>query len=122
VQRSETRLNVVLPRLYFAASHLKDVLDVDGRTREDLDFYARANITRRFGVSAYAVRDQAAGVWRRQDLGVFYEDDCLLLEVVYEREETFNRTLGPSEGVRVRLRLATFGQGLTTDDRFDRQR
>ena len=122
VQRSETRASVSLPRLFLSAGHLKDVLDATGTTREDLDFYGRAKITNHFGVLAYGVRDQEAGVWRRRDLGVFYEDECTLLEVVYEREETFNRTLGPSESVRVRLVLNTLGQGLTTGDRYVRQR
>jgi LPS-assembly protein len=97
------------------------VLDSSGNTREDFDILARAKLTRRFGVIAYGIRDQE-GTWRRRDFGVFYEDECTLLEVVYEREETFNRTLGPSESVRVRLVLSTLGEGLNTADRYDRQR
>jgi LPS-assembly protein len=122
VQRSETRLNVSLSRASLSAGHLYDVLDATGRAREDLDVFARVRLTRRIGVSAYGVRDQADGVWRRRDLGVFYQDECLLFEVVWEREETINRTLGPSDSVQVRVALATFGQGLNTREAFDRQR
>jgi len=109
VQRSETRAAFNTPRLLLTAAHAKDVLDINGRTREDLDVYGRAFVTRRIGVDAFGVRDVAAGQWRRQYLGVFYTDECLTLQVYYEREETFNRTLGPSQNIGVRLTLATLG-------------
>jgi LPS-assembly protein len=38
-----------------------------------------------------------------------YKDECTRLEIVYQREETFNRTLGPSDSVLIRLSLATLG-------------
>jgi LPS-assembly protein len=122
VQRSETRAAVVLPRLYLSASHLRDVVDVNGRTREDIDFLAQAFVTRRWGIVASGVRDAQEGVWRRRDLGVVYQDECIRFEVVYEREETFNRTLGPNESIRVGVTLAGFGESLGLAGRPERQR
>jgi LPS-assembly protein len=66
-------------------------------------------ITRHWGVSVYGVRDLEAGAWRQRDLGLIYQDDCTRVEIVYRHGETFNRTLGPSESVVIRLTLATFG-------------
>ena len=123
IQRSETRASVNLQRLTLSASHLRDVFDVNGRTREDIDFYTEARITRRWGVLAYGIRDAQEGVWRRRDLGVFYQDECLRFDVVYEREETINRTLGPNESVRVGVVLVGLGESLSSAERYtDRSR
>ena len=56
------------------------------------------------------VRDVERDVWRRQEIGVLYKDDCLDLRVVWVHEETFNRNLGPSDSLQVRLSLATIGR------------
>ena len=47
--------------------------------------------------------------------GLLYRDECTRLEIVYQREETYNRTLGPSDNVLIRLTLATLGDAGYTD-------
>lgn len=115
VQRSETRASYQTPRIFVAAGHLKDVLDANGRTREELDFYGEARVYRNFGVLAAGNADLErrrvnpdADLFRRSDIGAFYQDECLRFEVVYEREQGDPR-LGPSNSIRVRLTLATLG-------------
>ena len=64
-----------------------------------------------WGVSFRATRDLDENLWRRSEIGLLYEDECLRFELVYERDETvFGQTgLRSSEGVFVRLNLATLG-------------
>jgi LPS-assembly protein len=115
LQRSETRVSYSSTRVYATVGHLRDVLDVNGRAREEIDFAASAKVYRNFGVVAAGSGDLEArrnnselDLFRRRDLGVFYEDECLRFEVVYEREQGDPR-LGPSNSIRVRLTLATLG-------------
>ncbi|WP_296814641.1 LPS-assembly protein LptD [Brevundimonas sp.] len=64
-----------------------------------------------WGVSFRAMRDLDENLWRRSEVGLLYEDECLRFELLYERDETvFGQTgLRSSEGVFVRLNLATLG-------------
>jgi LPS-assembly protein len=74
-----------------------------------LDFRGYLWATKNWGLSVYGIRDIDAGQWRRRDIGVVYRDDCIQVEVVYRRDQTINRTLGPSNTVVFRLTLATLG-------------
>ncbi|HEY0052254.1 MAG TPA: LPS assembly protein LptD, partial [Caulobacteraceae bacterium] len=72
--------------------------------------------TRHWGVSGLAVRDQRRDALIRSELALVYDDECLRFELVYEREERLapigtSSALGlrPSEGVFIRLNLATLG-------------
>ena len=47
--------------------------------------------------------------WVIRDVGVFYRDECLRVDVIYRREDTIIGRLLPSESVSVRLTLATLG-------------
>ncbi|MBW3559287.1 MAG: LPS assembly protein LptD [Proteobacteria bacterium] len=112
LQRSETRASYANQRVFFAVAHLKDVLDNRGTTRDELDFFADARVTKRIGVLAAGnasrdpVRDEY--IFRRRDAGVYYQDECLRFEVIYQRGERDPR-LGPDESIGVRLILATLG-------------
>jgi LPS-assembly protein len=119
IARSETRFSYSSQRVFFAVAHLLDeddlnAIDPNDRRREDLDFFAEARITKRIGVlgrgsADLANKEPGLSNFRRRDFGVFYQDECLRFEVIYEREETRNRILGPSENISVRLILATLG-------------
>jgi LPS-assembly protein len=89
--------------------YLHDNQDITGVERQDIDFSGDVFVTRRIGVTMAGIWDIENDVWRRQELGVFYRDDCLDAAVVWVHEETFNRTLGPSDAVVLRLTLATLG-------------
>ena len=59
---------------------------------KSLDVHGEAFLTRNWGVTGYGIVDD--GVFRREDLGVVYRDDCIRVEVLYRHDETFNGTLG----------------------------
>ena len=45
----------------------------------------------------------------RSEVGLLFDDDCFRFELGWRRDNTRVRPTGPSEGVYVRLNLATFG-------------
>ena len=47
--------------------------------------------------------------WVIRDIGAFYRDDCIRVDVIYRREDVIIGRLLPSESVSVRLTLATLG-------------
>ncbi|WP_309088716.1 LPS-assembly protein LptD [Phenylobacterium sp.] len=89
--------------------YLNDDFDINGERRENLDLGGEVYVTKNWGVSFYGNRDLHEKAWVIRDLGVFYRDDCLRVDVIYRREDTIIGRLLPSESVSVRLTLATLG-------------
>ena len=89
--------------------YLTDDFDINGTKRENLDLGGELNLGKSYGVSFYGQRDLSQDSWVIRDVGVFYRDDCLRVDVIYRREDTIIGRLLPSESVSVRLTLATLG-------------
>lgn len=89
--------------------YLKDDFDINGVKRENLDVGGEAYVSKNLGVSVYGNRDLKRAAWVIRDVGVFYRDDCLRVDVIYRREDTIIGRLLPSQSVSVRLTLATLG-------------
>ncbi len=109
VQRLEVGVNVESDRAQGFVRYLRDNQDITGVQREDIDFAGQVMVAGNWGVTFAGVRDIESDVWRRQEFGALYRDDCIDLAVVWVHEETYNRTLGPSDSVILRLTLATLG-------------
>lgn len=109
VRRFEAGIDVNTARARGFVRYLRDNQDITGVQREDLDFAGEVMVTGNWGVTFAGVRDVESDVWRRQEFGGLYRDDCLDIAVVWVHEETYNRTLGPSDSVILRLTLATLG-------------
>jgi len=74
-------------------------------------------VTKNWGFSLVGIRDLQQDAWRLGELGVIYKDDCIRVEVVWQREDTTEGQLGPSNAVFLRLKLATLdGQGYNDAD------
>jgi LPS-assembly protein len=89
--------------------YLQEAQDPSGQPVKDLDFHGELYVLKHWGVTLYGAREFTSGVWRQQDVGIVYRDDCIRVEVIYRRSNTFNGVLGPSSGVGLRLSLATLG-------------
>ncbi|MFZ5720060.1 MAG: LPS-assembly protein LptD [Pseudomonadota bacterium] len=89
--------------------YLTDDFDINGTKRENLDLGGELYVGENYGVSFYGNRDLQQDSWVIRDVGVFYRDDCLRVDVIYRREDTIIGRLLPSESVSVRLTLATLG-------------
>ena len=109
LRRIEAGADVELQRARGFVRYLRDNEDYQGLQREDLDFGGDVLLAGNWGVTFRGVHDLERNVWRRQEIGGLYRDDCLEVAVIWVHEETFNRTLGPSESIQVRLKLVTLG-------------
>lgn len=109
IRRLETGANVYTKRGSGFVRYLTDDFDINGARRENLDIGGDVLVTRNWGLTAYGNRDIGQKAWVIRDVGVFYKDDCLRVDVVYRKEDTVIGRLGPSESVSVRLTLATLG-------------
>jgi LPS-assembly protein len=109
VRRVEAGIDVETTRARGFVRYLRDNQDITGVQREDLDFAGEIMVTKTWGITFAGVRDVESDVWRRQEFGGMYRDDCLDIAVVWVHEETYNRQLGPSDSVILRLTLATLG-------------
>jgi hypothetical protein len=54
-------------------------------------------------------RDLDSDINLRQDIRAIYEDDCTFLEIAYTRTETQRGTIGPDEGLQIRIGLRSLG-------------
>ncbi|MDB5453830.1 MAG: organic solvent tolerance protein OstA [Caulobacteraceae bacterium] len=109
IHRLETGANISMKRGSGFVRYLTDDFDINGVRRENLDLGGEVMVTNNWGLTAYGNRDIAQNAWVIRDVGVFYKDECLRVDVVYRREDTIIGRLGPSESVSVRLTLATLG-------------
>ena len=62
-----------------------------------------------WGIAVTGIADLGRDVITRSEVGLLFDDDCFRFELGYRRDNTRVRPTGPSEGVYVRLNLATFG-------------
>jgi LPS-assembly protein len=109
IRRQEAGANLALIKLRGYVRYLSDKTDLTGVQVRDIQGAGEIYISKTWGLTFAAIRDLENKVWRTRELGLLYKDECTRLEIVYQREETFNRTLGPSDNVLIRLSLATLG-------------
>jgi LPS-assembly protein len=109
VRRQEAGANLALSKVRGYVRYLSDKTDVTGVKVQDVQGAGEVYLTKTWGLTFAGVRDLENKVWRTRELGLLYKDECTRVEIVYQREETYNRTLGPSDNVLVRLTLATLG-------------
>ncbi len=62
-----------------------------------------------WGVAVNGIADLERDLITRSEIGLLFDDDCFRFELGWRRDNTRVRPTGPSEGVYVRLNLATFG-------------
>lgn len=107
VRNMETGVNFTTSRVSGYVSYLYEATSPSGGHVNSLDIHGEVWATKHWGATVYSILDGNA--WRQNDLGLVYRDDCLRVEVLYRRNQTFNGTLGPSSAVVLRLSLATLG-------------
>lgn len=85
---------------------------VDGPLNRNYEFVqvaAQQFVYGNWGVAVAGIADLERDVITRSEVGLLFDDDCFRFEIGFRRDETRVRPSGPSEGVYVRLNLATFG-------------
>jgi LPS-assembly protein len=82
---------------------------VAGQRQQNMDVGGEVNVLKNWGLSFYGNHDFIQDAWVTRDIGVFYHDDCIRVDVIYRREDVVIGRLGSSNQVAVRLTLATLG-------------
>ncbi len=115
LRREEVGANFMLKFLQGYVRYLHDNSDPKN-VLHDLDAAGNLYVTKNWGVVFYGTRDLKNDEWARRDVGVFFQNDCARIEVVYHYEAGFAELGGPSHSVQLRLTLATLGQQGYRDD------
>jgi LPS-assembly protein len=92
-----------------SAVNLTNPLDPLSQKIENLDLGGEIYFGKNWGVSTYGSRDIVQKAWVIRDIGVFYRDECVRVDVIYREEDIVLGRLGPNTSVSVRLTLATLG-------------
>jgi LPS-assembly protein len=92
--------------------YLTDDQDINGAKIANLDLGGEVYLTKNWGLTASGNRDIQQDAWVIRDLGVFYRDDCIRVDVFYRHEDVILGRLGSSDQLSVRLTLATLGAPL----------
>ena len=88
------------------------------RNYEFVELQAQQFIWGNWGIAGTGVMDLERDLITRSEVGLLFDDDCFRFELGYRRDNTRVRPSGPSEGVYIRLNLATFGgSGYDRNDR-----
>jgi LPS-assembly protein len=83
-----------------------------GQKQQNMDVGGELYLRKNWGLTLYGSRDFTQNAWVQRDVGVFYHDDCVRVDVIYKREDVVIGRLGPSNQVAVRLTLATLGSAI----------
>ena len=79
-----------------------------GRT-EDIQVNGYVFFTRHWGVSANVSRDLQQNVFPIAQVGLIYDNECVRVDVLYTRDETYGNVIGNSNSVTFRISLSTLG-------------
>ncbi|MET3665636.1 LPS-assembly protein [Caulobacter sp. 1776] len=114
IHRIETGLDAYTKRASGSVRYLKDELDSNGSRQESFEVRGEVKLTKRFSLTTFGQRDMVYDVWRRRDVGVAYQDDCIRIDVIYQQEDRYASTasglrLQPDRTIVFRLTLATLG-------------
>jgi LPS-assembly protein len=109
VHRLEAGANVNMKWGSGFIRYLKDDQGINGVPIKNVDVGGDLNVTKHWGLSAYGNRDLVQNAWVIRDVGVFYKDDCIRVDVFYRHEDVIIGRLGSSDQLSIRLTLATLG-------------
>ncbi|HUO21352.1 MAG TPA: LPS assembly protein LptD [Caulobacteraceae bacterium] len=109
IDRIESGANISLSMLSGYIRYLRDTIDAVGTRTENMQVGGQLQITPHWGLTTGANLDIANNVWATQSEGLFYQDECIRVELDYNRNGTYNRALGPSNTVLVRITLPLLG-------------
>jgi len=109
VHRLEAGVNVSRKWGTGYVRYLSDDQGINGTKLRNADVGGDLNVTQHWGVSAYGNRDLIQNAWVIRDVGVFYKDECIRVDVFYRHEDVIIGRLGSSDRLSIRLTLATLG-------------
>ncbi len=110
LQRLDLGVRGAIGRFSAAARYFSiDQTLAPGAPNEELNGTIGVDLARGWRLQAGLTRDLDSDINLRQELRAIYEDDCTFLEISYTRSETLDRSLGPDEGLQIRIGLRSLG-------------
>jgi LPS-assembly protein len=88
--------------------NIQDTL-APGDPSQELTAQAGVDIAGGWRMQLGLTRDLDSDINLRQDIRAIYEDDCTFLEISYTRSDTQRGTIGPDEGLQIRIGLRSLG-------------
>ena len=76
---------------------------------EDVSVNGYLFFTKHWGVSANVSRDLQQNVFPVAQLGLIYDNECIRVDVLYTRDETYSSVIGTSNSITFRISLTTLG-------------
>lgn len=111
INRIDARLRTNFWRLRGQARYYKingDLLN-SGEDDEGVVLGGQFRVTDQYALVYSRQRDISGNRDLSHKFGVAYSDDCSRFEIAYERSDSADRTLGPSESIKFRFSLLTLG-------------
>ena len=112
LNRIDARLSTNYKRLRAVAQYYNINERVSPLNRPDEGIFLRGEfkVTKSYSIIFGQLRDIVQNLNAQKEYGIAYEDDCSRFELVYQRSELIDRTLGPSESIQFRFSLKSIGE------------
>lgn len=110
LQRLDATVRGAVGRFWAAARYftINDTL-APGNPSEEISTTFGMEVGRGWRMEYGLRRDLDSDINLSQDVRAIYEDDCTFLEITYSRSETLDRSLGPDQGLQIRIGLRSLG-------------
>ncbi len=111
LNRIDAKISSNYKRLRAVAQYYKvdERISTTGKSDEGIFLRGEFRVTSQYSVFAGQLRDISDNLNAKQEYGIAFEDDCSRFEIVYQRSELQDRTLGPEENIQFRFSLKTIG-------------
>ena len=111
LNRIDARLTTNYKRLRAVGQYynISERISPLGRPDEGIFLRGEMRVTDRYSLVYGQLRDITANLNAKREFGIAYEDDCSRFEIIYQRSELIDRTLGPSESIQFRFSLKSIG-------------
>ncbi len=117
LRRIDTNLNYIGERLKIRARYYKINNPFIALQRnlveappEEISGMISYDFSKNWGVRYSGFRDIDAGLTRREELALVFDDDCTYLELFYERRRSLSTLTGDTSGFGIRIALLTLGE------------
>ncbi len=94
---------------------LEDSITPSGNREEGIVLGSKFQLSKRYSLVYSRQRDIEQKIDRTEGLGIQYEDDCSRFQLVYQRQGSTDRELGPSESIMFVFSLRTLGEFGSSD-------
>ena len=109
IRRAEAGADINMWRVSATARYLYTERDLTGAATQSVNLGATLNLTRNWGISVASSQDLETGITPYSQFSLYYQDECIRLDLMFTHDETFASTIVPSDSIRLRLTLATLG-------------